>query len=282
MVGIESKADGESEHSIDPVLEIGSSSSCADKGIEKPYGGEVDFRTATEKSKEENILQIYREKHNVLMEANAEKGERLHHLEKEFNNHNIQHNEGISWLRLQLDTSRREKDAADERIADLQKELRLLNSDRPPRTISLDPTITDSVGNGDEKLNSITRLQNRLEKYECSFGIMEYQMAMMKSSSGEIIKMLKEEIASLMEDRSRVELELLNQLSELDDENRRRKLEYTLELHNKDETIETLRNLKSCSIFAEGQQTSSSCTVLRSIAVVVLPRIPGAACLDVR
>jgi hypothetical protein len=267
VVDIVSKATvGGSEDYVCPVEDNIMSSTWKDKGTEKPKrggGGILKAKADTEMNTEENILQIYREKQRLLMEANTEKDIRLERLEKEFNDHTIQHNEGIHWLRLQLDTSRLEKNAADERIAELQKELRRTSSDQPPRNISLNtPTISDSVGKGEEKDNLIIRLQSRAEKYESSFEVMEKQMAMIKSSSGEVIKTLKEEIADLMEGRTRVELDLLNQLSELDNENRRRQLEYALELHNKDETIETLRNLDNCSISAKGQQASSLSTLI--------------------
>jgi hypothetical protein len=267
VVDIISKATVESsEDYLRQVEDNIMSSTCKDKVTEKPKRGGGDLSKAkadTEMNKEENILQIYRERQRLLVEANTEKDIRLERLEKEFNDHTIQHNEGIQWLRLQLDTSRLEKNAADDRIAELQKELRRLSSDQPPRNISLDnPTISDSAGNGDEKDNLIIRLQSRVEKYKSNFEVMETQMAIVKSSSGEVIKTLKEEIADLMEGRTRVELDLLNQLSELDNENRRRQLEYALQLHNKDETIETLRNLEDCSISTKGQQVSSLSTMI--------------------
>jgi len=259
MIDIISKAEVGTEDCVSPVKEI--SSTFKAEGTEKPQSGGGP-RADMKKSTEENILKIYRERQRILTEANSEKDRRLERLEKEFNDHNIQHKEGIYWLRLQLETSRHEKNAADERIAELQNELRRLSSEHPSRNISMDPTICDSIGNGDEKDNLITRLQSRVEKYESSFVVMEVQMEMIKSSSGQVVKTLKEEIADLMEDRTRSELDLLNQLSELDNENRRRQLEYTLELHNKDEKIEILRSLESCSISAKGHQASSSCTLI--------------------
>lgn len=252
MIDTTSKVDGGSEDSV-----------CASSAYRDSDGGEIVKKDTQNKKRTEDVLaQIHREKQRLLMEANMEKDKRLEQLEKEMNDLNIQHKEGIYWLRLQLETSRREKSAADERIAELQKDLRRLSSDQPPRNISLDPTIADSVGNGDEKDDLITRLESRVEKYERTFEVMENQMAMVKSSSGEVIKTLKEEIASLMEDRTRAELDLLNQLSELDNENRRRQLEYALELHNKNETIETLRNLECSSMTAEGPQISSLWTLV--------------------
>jgi len=259
MVKILTNVEGGSEDSICSIQTI--DSTYKEMGTEKLSGGRI-LKAGTEKSSEENILQIHREKQRILTEAITEKDQRLESLEKEMNDHTIQQKEGIYWLRLQLNTSRQEKNAAEERIAELQDELRRLNSDKPRRNISMDFTISDSIGNGDEKDNLINRLESRVRKYETSFGVMENQISMIEASSGEVVKTLKEEIANLMEDRTRTELHLLNQLSELDNENRRRQLEYTLELHNKDETIEALRNLDSHSKSVKGLQVSSVSTVI--------------------
>lgn len=234
-----------------------------DKGIGKLDNSSRDKTTerkVTEKKKktEEKVLLINRQRQRALMEANIEKDKRLEELEKEINDQNTQHQEGLYWLRMQLETTRLEKNAADERIAELQTELRSLTSVEPVRNISLDPTIADSVGDGDEKDVLITQLQNRLEKFESSFGVMENQISMVKSSSAEVIQTLKEEIAHVMEARTRSELDLRNQLSELDNENRQRQLEFTLELYNKDEIIATLRNQETCSTSGSTAETKNS------------------------
>jgi len=198
------------------------------------------------------ILQMNHQRQRILMEANIEKDKRLQELKKEIKDQNTQHQEGIYWLRMQLETSRQEKNEADRRIVEFQNELRRLTSLPPPRSISLDPTISDSVGDGYEKDIMIAQLQNRLEKFESSFNVMENQMSMMKSSSTEVVKSLKEEIAGLMEDRTRSELDFLNKVSELENESRRTQLEFTMELHKKDGIIETLRNTETCSASANG------------------------------
>jgi len=249
-----SKAEMSSENSASLVRD--------DKGIGKLNNSREDTTerkvTGKKKKTDEKILLINRQRQRILMEANIEKDKRLEDLEKEINDHNTQHREGIYWLRMQLETSRLEKTAADERISELQKELRSLTSMQPARNISLDPTITDSVGGGDEKGVLIAQLQNRLEKFESSFGVMENQISMINSSSAKVIQTLKEEIAHAMEDRTRSELDLRNQLSKLDNENRQRQLEFTLELYNKDEIIATLRSQETCSTSGTTAETKNS------------------------
>jgi hypothetical protein len=218
-------AEGESERKIDE------GSSMNDKKCTKKFEDEGLDNT---NNCIEEVLKIHRNKQRILLEANVDKDERLERLEKEYHNFNIQHKEGIYWLRLQLDTSRREKNAAEERIFELQADLQHLNNDES------NCSTEDGIINNNNNDNDI-RLQKRLKKYETSFGVMENQIAMIKTSSGEVVKTLKEEIADLMEDRSKAELDLLNQLSVLDNESRRQKLDYELQLQNKDEIIEGLR-----------------------------------------
>ena len=105
--------------------------------VEKPsYSEESCEWKSTDKRKkaEESILRINRQKQRALMEANIEKDKRLQELEKEVNGYKTQHKEGIYWLQLQLNSTRKEKSAADERIAELEKELRHLTLKQSPDT----------------------------------------------------------------------------------------------------------------------------------------------------
>jgi hypothetical protein len=246
------EVEGESESKIDEeggYDEVGSMNK--EKGTKKFYGEVLDDKTINNANDNttnnciEEVLQIHRNKQRILLEANVDKDERLERLEKEYHNFKIQHKEGIYWLRLQLDTSRREKDATEERIAELQADLQHLNNletESETKDESNCPTEDNNDNDNDNDI-IISRLQKRLKKYETSFGVMENQIDMIKTSSGEVIKTLKEEIADLMEDRSKGELDLLNQLSVLDNESRRQKLDCELQLQNKDEIIEGLRRM---------------------------------------
>ncbi|VEU36060.1 unnamed protein product [Pseudo-nitzschia multistriata] len=194
---------------------------------------------------DENLLQVYRNKLTILTEANTEKERRLEELEKEHNDHNVQHKEGIYWLRLQLDTTRRQKKNAEKRLAEMKKEFRKLGAGDASTSDEDDLTIGSDW---DEKDILIAELRERLRKSEAGFGVMERQMATIESSSALVIKSLKEEIANIMEDRTRVELDLLNKLSDLDTERQRRQLEFALELQDRDETIDALRRGQQASL----------------------------------
>jgi hypothetical protein len=168
----------------------------------------------------EEILRNHRQQIKLLMESNKEKDFKLEQLEQQLHHQKVQQKEGIYWLQLQLDTARREKDAAEERMVELQADLKhMLQVEGEEKNIE----------------------EDKLQKYQVSMDIMENQMTMLKTSCGEIIKTLKEEIADLMDDRSRMELDLLNQLSVLDNEKRRAEFEHGLQIKMKEEIIERLQ-----------------------------------------
>lgn len=182
----------------------------------------------------EKILLIQGKRIKMLLEANRAKEERMQALEKELHHQKVQHKEGIYWLQLQLDTARREKDAAEERLAELQADLhQMLQVEKAAQK--------EGGDDGDVDDDDKAEMNQKLQKCETSLGVMENQMSMIKTSCGEVIKTLKEEIADLMEERSRMEVDLLNQLSTLDSEKKQAELEYDLRLSEKDEIIERMQ-----------------------------------------
>ena len=64
----------------------------------------------------------------------------------------------------------------------------------------------------------VLHLQSQLSKSMQTMGVLDNQIGMVKRSCDEVVKSLKEEIADVMDDKCRVEMELLNQLAVLDNE----------------------------------------------------------------
>lgn len=186
------------------------------------------------------VAKANRKRMEILLQANNEKDARLEEMQQELHRRNVQHKEGIYWLQLQLDTARREKDAAEERMAELHADLKAMlriEEDNKVSSGSKQSNEFDADDTEPEKL----KMKEKLEQFKTSIGIMENQMTMLKTSSGEVVKTLKEEIADLMEDRSQMELDLLNQLATLDSEKRQSEVDYKQQLKTKDETILRLR-----------------------------------------
>ncbi|KAG7360604.1 hypothetical protein IV203_035703 [Nitzschia inconspicua] len=178
------------------------------------------------------ILRIQNKRIQMLLQSNKDKEERLQHLEQEVQRQKVQHKEGIYWLQLQLDTAQREKNAAEERMAELQADLQEMVKMKPK---------DDAPKNDDDGDAEDNELRQKLQTYETSLLVMENQLDMVRKSYGEIVKTLKEEIVDLQEERSRMEVDLLNQLSTLDSRKKQAELEYELRLNEKDEMIELMQ-----------------------------------------
>jgi hypothetical protein len=127
----------------------------------------------------------------------------------------------VYLLKLELNTCRREKDASEERLAEIYEDMHHL----------VQP----------ESKTEESELQEATEKYQQAISIRDNQLQMVQTSCGEAIKTLKEEIADLMEDRHRMELGLLNQLSSLDEEKRETEAYLMRRIEEKEESIEMLR-----------------------------------------
>jgi len=199
---------------------------------------EEDYRKGNQMDK---IIRMNNKRMQLLLESNKEKDERLEQLEQELHRQKVQNKEGIYWLQLQLDTARREKDAAEERMAELQNDLQQMLKMEPASPAKEEGELWTPDANTAD-------LQEKLKKYETAMAVMENQVAMVNTSCGEVVKTLKEEIADLMEDRTHMELDLLNQLSALDNEKRRVQLDYEVQLQMKNETIERLRSQGSLNL----------------------------------
>jgi hypothetical protein len=128
-------------------------------------------------------------------------------LQMELNQTNVKHREELYWLRLELDTTRREKEAVEDRMAALYRDLQEMEESKPSRTR---PLTVDA--------QYVVKLQNQLEKYERMMRVMNNQLNLVRNSSDAVVKSLKEEISDIMDEKVRVEMGLMNQLASVDKE----------------------------------------------------------------
>ncbi len=159
----------------------------------------------------------------ALERASRMKDERLQLLQQKLNETKTRHKEGIYWLQLELDNARRENNATEEQMGELLSDLQGMTKLPNPAEVS------------EEVLRDAT-----IKNYEQALASMENQITMIKTSAGEVVKTLKEEIAELMEDRASMEVDLLNQLAALDNEKSIREAEFEHELKAKHDTIRRL------------------------------------------
>jgi hypothetical protein len=171
----------------------------------------------------EDLLQEKNSRIEALELANRMKDERLTLLEQKLNDTKVKDKEGIYWLQLELDGARRDHDAVEEHMAELMNDLQNVRKIPNPNEVSevvlRDATITN---------------------YELVIASMENQITMIKTSAGEVVKTLKEEIAELMEDRACMEVTLMNQLAALDREKSVREAEWEHALRSKNDTVHRL------------------------------------------
>ena len=125
----------------------------------------------------------------------------------------IKHKEESYWLRLEVDNLRKDKEAAEDRMAELYRDMREIDNMNEEHDLMGGGAAPVCVDSG-----YVLHLQSQLSKSMQTMGVLDNQIGMVKRSCDEVVKSLKEEIADVMDDKCRVEMELLNQLAVLDNE----------------------------------------------------------------
>ena len=125
----------------------------------------------------------------------------------------IKHKEECYWLRLEVDNLRKDKEAAEDRMAELYRDMREIDNMNEEHDLMGGGAAPVCVDSG-----YVLHLQSQLSKSMQTMGVLDNQIGMVKRSCDEVVKSLKEEIADVMDDKCRVEMELLNQLAVLDNE----------------------------------------------------------------
>jgi hypothetical protein len=139
-------------------------------------------------------------------------------LEKQLNGATVKHQEELYWLKLKLDTTAKAKEEVEDRMAELYRDMQVLQvQHRPqPRPVAL-------------SADYVSGIHSQLDKYERLFRIMNRQMSLARSSCDKAVQTIKEELSDLMEEKCRVEMELLNKLADMDKENRELKQQQKIE-----------------------------------------------------
>jgi hypothetical protein len=163
-------------------------------------------------------------------------------LREEIGSLDIKHKEEIYWMRLEVDNLRREKEALEDRVQQVYRDLREEDPTEDPMEA---PDGYDSA--------YVMSLQAQVGKYIRTLGILDHQIVMVKSSCDEVVKSLKEEIGDVMEEKCRMEMDLLNQLAVLDSEKRDLEILFDQQMKFKNEQVAELKK----SIVAREQISES-------------------------
>ena len=180
-----------------------------------------------------DLLQLLKEKESsiaILERSQSEKVKARAQLQSKLEGAKLKHKEECYWLRLDLDSICKDKEAVEDRIAELYRDMREIDGMDMERQVL-------HVTGAEETAHSgyVTYLQYQLSKSRQTMAVLDNQIGMVKHTCDEIVKSLKEEILEVMEDKSCVEMELLNQLSTLDDEK-----------HKLQEGFEVMRSQNQC------------------------------------
>jgi len=201
----------------------------------------------------------------ALERVKQQQNEELTILRSEVGKSQIKHNEEMYWLRLECDSLRRDKENLEERMTEFQRDLRdlkesasqdefedMMDGGSGMITGSNNNNSSSSSGfgyhgpggNGNGGICTdpqyVKHLQQQLSKSMQTMGILDNQISMVKTSCDEVVQSLKEEIADVMEDKCRMEMELMNQLAMLDNEKREMNLSYDEKFQIQNDKIQHL------------------------------------------
>lgn len=212
----------------------GQSAACDENGVESggSTGGKKGASPSAESELEDLRSQLAdRDLQVKSLEQNRQKqDESIALLRSELGAVQIKHKEECYWLRLEVDNLRKDKEALEDRMAELYRDMRELdNMNEGEEDLLNSPVCVDS--------GYVLHLQSQLSKSMQTMGVLDNQIGMVKRSCDEVVKSLKEEIADVMDDKCRIEMELLNQLAVLDNEKRSLEDEYDREVRLRDERI---------------------------------------------
>lgn len=179
----------------------------------------------------EEVLQEREDKIVSLERTRMRQDEQIILLRQEIAELDVKHKEELYWLRLEVDTMHREKEGVEDRVSELYRDLRELETTEFPVDMpaNLDPAF-------------VMNLQTQVQKSMQHVGILNNQINMVKSSCDEVVKSLKEEIGDVMDDKCRMEMDLLNQLAVLDNEKRELEAHFDDQMEAKEELIAKLKS----------------------------------------
>jgi DNA repair exonuclease SbcCD ATPase subunit len=180
---------------------------------------------------------LFREKEQKIAALQSQKesqDEQILLLREEIGSNDIKHREEIYWMRLEVDNLRREKEALEDRVQQVYRDI---------REEEVIPDVEEAPNGYDATY--VMDLQAQVGKYIRTLGILDHQIVMVKSSCDEVVKSLKEEIGDVMEEKCRMEMDLLNQLAVLDSEKRELEIAYDQQMKFKNDQISELKQTVS-------------------------------------
>ena len=167
-----------------------------------------------ERSLLESMIQERDHKISCLQRERLIQDERIAKLQAALNELRVKHKEDTTWYRLELERVKNEKVLADAQLDLMMKEF------DEKTTLHEYADIIKKASPAHIDSSYILRLQSQLCKAMHCMSVHEKQMIIVKENCDGVIQSLKEEIAELMEEKSNTEVELMNEISAMDNEKR--------------------------------------------------------------
>ncbi|KAL7565618.1 hypothetical protein ACA910_018979 [Epithemia clementina (nom. ined.)] len=160
----------------------------------------------------------------LLSDKNAGRDLQNNQLQKALNEKSVKYQEKLYWLKLELDTTRKEKQAVEDRMTKLYRDMQELKE-----------------GGGDQTSNengSRDEIESLALKHERTVQTLQSQIALLRASSEQVVRSLKDEVRDLVGEKARTEMELMNQLADMEKE----KYELTQRLGEDDHSLKPGEN----------------------------------------
>lgn len=200
----------------------------ATAGQEKDEGPDRDNLEDKVRERDEMVI--------ALEKVRQEKQKELEALQKEFEEERLIQMKEQLVHKIESDRLKKQTKAVNERLETLEKDM------RDKQAIHEYATLIKGVApQGGVDSQYLIKLQNQLAKAVKKMEGTTAKMTQIESSCDQVVNSLRTEIADIVEDRCRTELELRKQLEVLKEKTREMQGEYDERIKENQKTLETLK-----------------------------------------
>ena len=152
---------------------------------------------------------------SLLTEKEVSGSLQTNQLRKALNEKSVKYQEKLYWLKLELDTTRKEKQAVEARMTGLFRDMQELKEkggggSRGVGQLPSNGNRSPTNGNGE--------MESLVQKHERTVRTLQAQIELLRSSSDQVVQSLKDEIRDLVAEKARSEMELMNHLADVEKE----------------------------------------------------------------
>lgn len=238
MTDKEEKAAASTEETKDEAATGGESK-------EGPAAGEEKAEAPTEEDRD-NLEDKVRERDEMVIaleKVRQEKQRELESLQKEFEEERLIQMKEQLVHKIESDRLKKQTKAVNERLETLEKDM------RDKQAIHEYATLIKGVApQGGVDSQYLIKLQNQLAKAVKKMEGTTAKMTQIENSCDQVVNSLRSEIADIVEDRCRTELELRKQLEVLKEKTREMQGEYDERIKENQKTLENLKTKAAAEV----------------------------------